>query len=85
MAMISGIEEHEKPLVVDVGLKKQYLKGIIANAEAGGGTEERYLARLFGLRLTEQSRVSLFGNVNNLNETRKPGRNGDWLLSWLAG
>lgn len=85
MASVTGRKEYDKPLVVDVNLKRQYLKGIISNAEAAGGTDDRYLLRLFGLRLTGQSRLSAFGNMNNVNETRKPGRNGDWTPDDLSG
>ena len=68
----------ERPYVMDVKLKRQYSVGWIANAEAGGGSDERYLGRLFALRFTPQSRLSVFGNINNINENRKPGQNGDW-------
>ena len=64
--------------VMDINLKKHYSIGWIGNAEGGAGTRDRYLGRFFALRFTRQSRVSLFGNMNNLNETRKPGQNGDW-------
>ena len=68
----------DKSYVMDINLKKHYSIGWIGNAEGGVGTRDRYLGRFFALRFTRQSRVSLFGNMNNLNETRKPGQNGDW-------
>lgn len=68
----------DKSYVMDINLKKHYSIGWIGNAEGGAGTRDRYLGRFFALRFTWQSRVSLFGNMNNLNETRKPGQNGDW-------
>ena len=73
-------EWHEvnRSYVMDVKLKRQYSVGWIANAEAGGGSDSRYLGRLFALRFTPQSRLSVFGNINNINENRKPGQNGDW-------
>ena len=64
--------------VMDVVLKRQYTIGWLANAEAGYGTEERYLGRLFAMRYTPQSRLSLFGNLNNVNDRRKPDGNGGW-------
>jgi hypothetical protein len=76
-----------KPLVMDVLLKKEYSRGWIANAEMSGGTKERYLSRLFGLHYSDRSRLSVYGNMNNINDVRKPGRTGDWqpndLLSGL--
>ena len=71
----------DEQLVMDVRLKKQYSIGWIANAEAAGGTEERYLARLFALRFTNHSRLSFFGAVNNVNEYVKPGEGSEWTPS----
>ena len=85
-----GRDMEKKRYVMDVILKREYAKGYIANAEVGGGYGESdgdfndddhsrpYIARLFGLRYTDHSRLALFGNTNNVNENRKPGSNGDW-------
>jgi hypothetical protein len=64
--------------VMDVNLKKQYSIGAIGNVEAGMGSENRYLARLFALRFTDASRVSAYLNLNNLNDKRKPGETSSW-------
>lgn len=64
--------------VMDVKLKRQYAVSWLANAEGGAGTKDRYLARLFAMRYTPQSRVTLFGNLNNVNDRRKPDGNGAW-------
>ncbi len=64
--------------VMDVKLKRQYAIGWLANIEGGYGTEDRYLGRLFAMRYTPQSRVTLFGNLNNVNDRRKPDGNGGW-------
>lgn len=72
----------ELPLVMDVKLKKQYQTGWIANAEAGYGTSNRYLGRLFGLMFTRDSRLSLVANVNNTNDDRKPGQTDSWNPDW---
>ena len=68
----------DKKLVLDVYLKREYSMGWVVNGEMGGGTKERYLARLFGLRFTDLSRLAVFSNINNTNDNRRPGRNGDW-------
>ena len=78
---LAGREVEKKDYVMDVVLKREYNRGYIANAEAGMGTEHRWLARLFGLYYTDHSRYTLFGNVNNVNENRKPGSEGDWSPS----
>ena len=64
--------------VMDVNLKKQYSIGIVGNVEAGMGSENRYLARLFALRFTDASRISTYLNFNNLNDKRKPGESSKW-------
>ena len=72
----------ELPLVMDVKLKKQYQMGWIANAEAGYGTSNRYLGRLFGLIFTRDSRLSIVANANNTNDDRKPGQTDSWNPNW---
>ena len=64
--------------VLDVNLKKEYSIGWIGNAEVGAGSENRYLARLFGLRFTTASRIGVYANFNNLNDKRKPGEDSPW-------
>lgn len=76
-----GREVEMKDYVLDVNLKREYARGYIANAEAGGGTEERWMARLFGLYYDDRNRVSLFANANNVNESRTPGSDGEWKPS----
>lgn len=75
---LSGQKVDDGQLVMDVKLKKQYSIGWLANTEWGYGTEKRYLGRLFAMRYTPQSRVSFFGNLNNVNDRRKPDGNGGW-------
>lgn len=80
---MTELKEEERPIVMDVNLKRQYSIGWIANAEAAYGTENKYLGRLFALRFTDCSRLFFFGNVNNTNDTRRPGQKGDWTPSYL--
>jgi len=73
-----GYDAEKKDYVMDVVLKREYSVGLTANAEVGGGTKERWLARLFGLHFTDHSRLTLFGNSNNINEAGRPGESGEW-------
>lgn len=66
----------ENDYVMDVELKREYSTGYMANVEAGVGTNERWMARLFGMRFTDNSRLVLFGGANNTNETRSPDGDG---------
>lgn len=73
-----GEEVEKKDYVMDVKLKREYNRGLLANIEGGAGTDDRYLGRFFGLYYTDHTRLSMFGNTNNINEDRKPGYEGDW-------
>ena len=73
-----GEEIGPKDYVMDVKLKREYNRGILVNTEAGVGTDSRYMARLFGQYYTDHTRLSIFGNTNNVNEERMPGYEGDW-------
>lgn len=68
----------EKHLTMDVKLKKEYNMGAIINAQGGYGTEGRYTGRLFASWFTPFSQYALIGNFNNLNDSRKPGKNDTW-------
>ncbi len=67
-----------KVLTMDVRLKKEYNVGWIVNAQAGYGTHNRYMGRLFANWFNATTRVSLVGNVNNLNDNRVPGKTDTW-------
>ena len=75
---LMGHDVEKKDYVMDVLLKRQYNRGLMGNAEVGHGTEGRYMGRLFGLYYDDNTRVALFGNANNVNETRHPGSDGEW-------
>ena len=82
-----GRDYQKKRFVMDVQLKREYNQGWLANAEMAGGTpfnsssDDRYLARLFALRYTDNSRLSIYANANNVNENRRPGSDGEWSPS----
>lgn len=84
LSKLMGRNLNDKQFVMDVNLKREYSIGWIGNAEGGLGSYERYLGRFFALRFSPQSRVSVFGNLNNLNETRTPGKDGEWSPSDLG-
>ena len=79
-----GQDVEKKRFVMDVRLKREYNQGWLGNVEAAGGRpfsdglDNRYLARIFGMRYTNNSRLILFGNMNNVNENRRPGSDGEW-------
>ena len=78
MDRIMGKDYGEKHLSMDVRLKKEYNQGLLTNMEAGYGSNDRYLGRLFGLWYSDNARLSLYGNANNLSDNRKPGQDTDF-------
>ncbi len=76
-----GHDVEKKDYVMDVNLKREYSRGLLANIETGTGSNNRYLARLFSLAYGNHTRYSVFGNTNNVNESRTPGGDGSWTPS----
>ncbi len=74
-ALVGERADLDKEYVMDVRLKKDYMTGYMIKAEAGGGTKSRYLGRLFAMTYTNNSRVALYGNANNVNERNKLSEN----------
>ena len=74
----TGRKLAEDPLVMDVRLKKDYEVGWIGNLEAGYGTHQRWLGRAFASMFSPTFKISAFGNVNNLNDARRPGDETSW-------
>ena len=71
-------QAEQKKFVMDVNLKPEHQVGYIANVEAAGGTQDRWLGRGFLLGFTERTRYTLLGNSNNVNESRHIGHSDHW-------
>jgi hypothetical protein len=57
---------------MDLSLKREYIQNALATVEAGGGTQDRWSARTFGLLMGEKHDAMLYANTNNLNEDGTP-------------
>ena len=68
----------KKEYVMDVRLKRDYNMGYLGNIDGGLGTRDTWAARTFGLRFSDRSRLSLYGNLNNVNDMQRPYNGGDW-------
>lgn len=71
-------QKKKDPWVLDVRLKREYAQGWLGNAEAGGGWDKRWMGRVFGIRYTDHSRITLFVNANNTNNMARPGSETSW-------
>ncbi|MBD5363543.1 MAG: hypothetical protein HDR79_01170 [Bacteroides sp.] len=82
---LMGVDTGDKTHVMDVRLKRQYSNGWILNAEAGCGTHDRYLGKLFGMWFSDNVSVTLFGGANNLSDASTPGaKDGAWSSSQMG-
>lgn len=84
-SLLAGRDLGDSQYVMDVRLKRDYMSGYIGNIGLGGGTSDKYLARLFGMWYTTVSRVTLIANFNNLNDSRTPGQNDSWKATMNPG
>lgn len=71
-------KDRQKDYVMDVTFKKEYLKSVLANIEAGLGTSGRHMARLFAMTTGSLANAYAFANSNNINESGVPSASGDW-------
>lgn len=58
----------DKRYVMDVNLKKEYAKTYMGNVEAGYGTENRYMAKAFGMKMSDKEWVMGSASINNLSD-----------------
>lgn len=71
----------DDPWVLDIALKPQYAHGYIANAELAHSVYQSkpLLARLFGMRFSDKSRIALYATGNNINMNGSPQTDsGNW-------
>lgn len=71
----TGIDDGQLELVADVSVRRKYMGVWTGELAFGMGTDERFLAKGFGNTFTDDFRISLFGNANNIN--RQMWYNGD--------
>ena len=62
--------EIDKPLRMDVNLKKEYVFGWMGNVEAGYGLHNRYLGKAFAFGFTNTFHFSAFANFNNIKDAQ---------------
>lgn len=67
-AMRYNEDDGREELVADVSVRRKYMGTWTGEVAGGGGTGDRFMAKAFGNTFTDQFRVSLFGNANNINE-----------------
>lgn len=82
---LMGERSGDERYVMDVKLKREYSHGGAANADAGYGTANRYLAKLFGMWYSDNVGMTGYANVNNLSSDKKPSEKDNiWQASDMS-
>ncbi len=76
LSRVTGIDDGDEQTVLDFGTRPGMGKGLMVNADAGVGTEDRYSARMFGGYFDKKMRIFGMGNANNVNDMGFGGRGG---------
>ena len=76
-----GELDTEKATVVDLAIKDEYKSTWMTNMALGGGTNERYVGRLFTTNFTDRRRTAVFAQVNNISQDQRVDGNGNWSFS----
>ena len=76
-AEVDRMQKVKLPLVVDVGLKKEYSASWVGNMVAGVGTDNHHEARMFVMRFTPNSHVAVIGNTNDVRGDSYYSSNGN--------
>lgn len=67
-AEFSGADDGTREKVINLVLKKEATKGYFGKLEAGGGTEETYIAKATINYFKDENQITAIGNLNNLNQ-----------------
>lgn len=75
-ARITGIQDGEDEMTLDLSLYKGMNKGVLGQADLGYGTRDRYAERIMGMVFQDNFRMGVFTNFNNNNSQGFGGRGG---------
>lgn len=65
---MTGIDDGEEMPVLDIITKRQLNESWVTNLDLAYGTENRYSAKVFATRFTDQTSITAFGALNNVGD-----------------
>lgn len=68
MERMTGIDDGDDEVVLDIKFKKGKNKGWFGNLDAAGGTQERYSSKVMLNRFIEDTQHSVIGSANNVGD-----------------
>ena len=74
----------DKATVVDLTIKKEYKSKWMANVALGGGTDNRYVGKIFATNFTDRRRTAVYAQMNNICQNQQVDANGNWSY-WSDG
>lgn len=74
----------DKATVVDLTIKKEYKSKWMANVDLGGGTDKRYVGKIFATNFTDRRRTAVYAQMNNICQNQQVDANGNWSY-WSDG
>lgn len=69
LARITGVDDGEEETVINLTVKKGMKNGWFGNAEAGYGTDDRYMGSFNVNRFWNDNQITFLGGINNINES----------------
>ncbi len=66
-SLFTGIDDGERNQTLNLQLKDDRRKGIFGDAEAGGGTDERYKLGAHLYKFNQKQQLAVLGMMNNIN------------------
>ena len=65
---MTGIDDGEETNVLDISTKRELNQTWVSNIDLAYGTKDRYSAKAFINYFTDQSRITVYGSANNIND-----------------
>lgn len=73
-----GELDEQKATVVDLKIKKEYKSTWMVNMDLGGGTDKRYIGKVFTTNFTDNRRTAVYAQMNNISQNQRVDENGNW-------
>lgn len=77
LARMTGVDDGEDETVINLTVKKGMKNGYFGTAEAGYGTDKRYMASFNVNKFWNDNQITLLGNFNNTNQLGFTDSNGN--------
>lgn len=68
LAKMTGVDDGEEQTVLDFNIKRGMNKGFLSNIDLSVGTKSRYAERVMAGYMKDNSRIMVFGNLNNTGD-----------------